>query len=153
MAGSRRVETQDDETLRFRMVTHVTSSVSEDVGDVANHRLSLSRFSGLAFFADDSVANVSFLSLGDYIEGAGTFTLYPIIKFDDGSALFIRSTGCGTVEGSQTRFVGTLKVLGGMGRFERAAGDGTLTGVRYTPLAEGADLVSEYTVNLRTGAT
>jgi hypothetical protein len=134
------------------MVTHVTSSVSEEVGDVANHRLSLSRFSGLAFFADDVVANVSFLSLGDYIEGAGTFTLYPIINFDDGSALFIKADGCGTVEGSRTRFVGTLKVLGGMGRFERAAGDGTLTGIRYTPLVKGADLVSGYTVNLRTAA-
>ena len=150
MAGSNsRIEAPHDETLNFRMVTRVTSSVSEEVGDVANHRLSLSRFSGLAFFADDLVANVSFLSLGDYIEGAGTFTLYPIINFEDGSALFIRSTGCGTVEGAKTRFVGTLKVFGGKGRFEGVAGDGTLTGIRYTPLAEGADLVSEYTVNLR----
>ena len=47
-------------------------------------------------------------------------------------------------------FVGTLKVLGGVGRFKTAEGDGTLTGIRYTPLAEGADLVSEYTVNMKT---
>jgi hypothetical protein len=55
MAGSNsRVDAPHDETLNFRMVTHVTSSASEEVGDVANHRLSLSRFSGLAFFADES---------------------------------------------------------------------------------------------------
>jgi len=154
MAGTdSRVDVPQNETLNFRMVTHVTSSSSEEVGDVANHRLSLSRFSGLAFFTDGAVAKVSFLSLGDYIDGAGKFTLYPIINFDDGSALYIKSTGSGEVEGSKTLFVGTLKVLGGKGRFERAAGEGTLTGIRYTPLAEGADLVSEYTVNLETAAT
>jgi hypothetical protein len=45
-------------------------------------------------------------------------------------------------------FVGTVTVLGGKGRFDGVAGDGTVTGTRYTPLSVGADLVSDYTVRI-----
>ena len=48
------------ESLRFRMVTHITSSLAHEVGDVDDHTLSLSTFSGLAFFADGVVAKSSF---------------------------------------------------------------------------------------------
>ncbi len=34
------------ETLNFRMITHVTASLAHEVGDVDDHRLSLSTFSG-----------------------------------------------------------------------------------------------------------
>jgi hypothetical protein len=53
------------------------------------------------------------------------------------------------VDGALTRFVGALQVVGGKGRFATVKGDGTLTGTRYTPLSIGADLVSDYTINLR----
>ncbi len=137
------------ESLRFRMVTHISSSLAEEVGDVDDHRLSLSTFSGLAFLADDVVAKVRFHSIADYVAGAGTFTLYPVIRFDDDSMLFLKSCGTGTVDGARTNFTGTVAVIGGKKRFEAARGEGTLTGTRYTPLSEGADLVSEYTVDLR----
>ena len=136
------------ESLRFRMVTHITSSLAHEVGDVDDHRLSLSTFSGLAFFADGVVAKVQFHSISDYIAGAGTFTLYPVIRFDDDSMLFLKGSGAGTVDGARTNFRGTVAVIGGRKRFEAVQGDGKLTGTRYTPLSEGADLVSEYTVNL-----
>ena len=137
-----------EETLRFRMVTHVTSAQSLDVGDVDGHALSLARFSGVALFPD-TVATVYFTSTTDYTNGAGAFTLYPILTFDDSSALWLKSVGTATVDGTKTRFVGTATVLGGKGRFDGARGDGTLTGTRYTPLTVGADLVSDYTVNIR----
>jgi hypothetical protein len=60
----------------------------------------------------------------------------------------LKSVGEGTVDGTRTKFVGTLTVLGGKGRFAGAKGDGTLTGTRLTPLSVGADLISDYTVNL-----
>lgn len=138
-----------DETLTFRMITHVTSAQSLDIGDVDGHVASLARFSGLAFFSDGTVGTVHFTSTADYTKGAGTFTLYPILTFEDGSVLWLKSIGTGTVEGTKTQFVGTLTVLGGKGRFEGAKGDGTLTGTRYTPLSVGADLVSDYTVNIK----
>lgn len=130
------------------MVTHVTSAQSLDIGDVDGHVASLTRFSGLVFLPDGVVGTVQFASLADYTNGAGTFTLFPVLAFEDGSALWLRSTGVGTVDGAKTRFVGTLTVIGGKGRFEGAEGDGTLTGTRYTPLSVGADLVSDYTVHL-----
>jgi hypothetical protein len=92
------------ETLNFRMITHVTASLAHEVGDVDDHRLSLSTFSGLAFFADGIVAKVQFHAIADYIAGAGTFTLYPVIHFDDASVLFLRSSGTGTVDGARTNF-------------------------------------------------
>jgi hypothetical protein len=137
------------DTLEFRMVTHVTTAQSLDIGDVDGHAASLARFSGLAFFANGDVATACFTSVTDYANGAGTFTLYPILNFDDGSVLWLKSDGTGTVDGAKTHFFGTLAVVGGKGRFEGAKGDGTLTGTRYTPLSVGADLVSDYTVNFR----
>ena len=113
------------------------------------HAASLARFSGLAFLPDGTVGTVYFTSLADYTNGAGTFTLFPILTFDDGSALWLKSIGTGTVDGAKTYFVGTLTVVGGKGRFGGAKGDGTLTGTRYTPLSVGADLVSDYAVNIK----
>jgi hypothetical protein len=138
-----------DETLKFRMVTHVTWAQSLDIGDVDGHAASLARFSGLVFFPDGTVGTVSFTAATDYTHGAGAFTLYPIITFDDGSVLCCKSVGTGTVDGTKTQFVGTLTVLGGKGRFDGATGDGTLTGTRYTPISVGADLVSDYTINIK----
>lgn len=124
MRASRPTNAPAGETLEFRMVTHVT------------------------FFPDGTVCTVSFASVSDYTKGAGSFTLYPIVTFEDSSVLWIKSTGTGTVDGEKTRFVGTLTVVGGKGRFEGATGEGTLTGTRYTPLSVGADLVSDYVVKL-----
>jgi hypothetical protein len=138
-----------DETLEFRMVTHVIWVESLEISDVEGHAASLARFSGLAFFADGTVGTASFVSTTDYTNGVGAFTLYPILTLPDGSVLWLKSVGRGTVKGGMTQFTGTLSVVGGKGRFEGARGDGTLTGTRYTPLSVGADLVSDYTVHLR----
>jgi len=147
--AERSAKTRTGETLKFRMITHVISAQSLDVGDVDGHVASLTRFSGLAFLPDGTIGTVHFASLADYTNGAGTFTLFPVLAFDDGSALWLKSIGTGTVDGTKTLFAGTLTVLGGKGRFDGAKGDGTLTGTRYTPLSVGADLVSDYTVNLK----
>ena len=141
------LDTQSEGSLKFRMVTQVTFVQSLDVGDVDGHVISVARFSGLAFFLDGTVGRACFASASDYTRGAGTFTLYPILTFDDGSVLWLKSIGTGSVDDTTTRFVGTLTVLGGKGRFNGAKGNGTLTGTRYTQLSVGADHVSDYTVN------
>lgn len=141
--------TESAKALNVHMVTHVTSAQSLEVGDVDGHVASLARFSGLAFYTDGTVGTVNFASLTDYRDGSGSFTLFPIFSFDDGSELWVKSVGTARIEGSKTKFVGTLTVMGGKGRFAGAKGDGTLTGTRYTPLSIGADLVSDYTINLR----
>jgi hypothetical protein len=138
------------DALRFRMVTHVVSVQSHDVGDVAGHSISLTQFSGLAFFPDDGIATAYFTAMSDYRNGAGAFTLYPILTLDHGSVLWLKSVGTATIDGTKTQFVGTVTVLGGKGQFDGVAGDGMLTGTRYTPLSVGADLVSDYTVRIET---
>jgi hypothetical protein len=136
------------EILKIRMVTHVTSVQALDVGDVDGHIASVGRFSGLAFHEDGFVGTVSFVSLADYTHGSGSFTLFPILAFADGSELWLKSVGTGEADRNVTRFTGTLAVVGGKGRFAGAEGKGTLTGTRYTPLSVGADLVSDYTIHL-----
>jgi hypothetical protein len=144
-----RVFTCTGETLTVRMVTHVAWAQSEEIGDVDGHEASLARFTGLAFFPDHTVGEVRFVAATDYTNGVGTFTLYPILSFDDGSVLRLKSVGTAAVDGAKTRFIGTVTVLGGEGRFAGASGDGSLTGTRHTALALGADLVSDYRINLR----
>jgi hypothetical protein len=137
------------ESLTFRMVTHVTWAQSQEVGDAEGHVASLACFRGLAFFPDQTVGEARFVAATDYTNGAGAFTLYPILTFDDGTVLRCKSVGTAAVDGKRTRFVGTVTVLGGEGRFAGATGKGSLTGTRHTPLSLGADLVSDYTITLR----
>jgi hypothetical protein len=50
----------------------------------------------------------------------------------------------------QTVFPETpVTVLHGTGRFEGASGDGTLMGLRVTPLAVGADLYVDIPLNVK----
>lgn len=137
-----------NETLRFRLVTHITAVQTHDIGDVEGHVASLARFSGVALFPDGTIGTVYFVTITDYTNGVGAFTLYPILTFNDGAALWLKSVGTGAVDGTRTHFVGTTTVVGGTGRFEGAKGGGTLTGTRYTPLSVGADLVSDYTIDM-----
>ncbi len=60
------------ETLKFRMITHVTSAQSQDVGDVDGHLASLARLSGVVLFSDGTVSTAYFVGTTDYTKGAGT---------------------------------------------------------------------------------
>jgi hypothetical protein len=138
-----------DETLKFRTITHATSAQSQDVGDVDGHAVSVVRFSGLASFPDGTVGTGYFTASTDYTKGAGTFSLYHNLTLSDGSVLWYKAAGTAAVDGTKTQFVGTVSVVGGKGRFEGAKGEGTITGTRFNPLAVGADLVSDYTINIK----
>jgi hypothetical protein len=140
---------QADEMVKFRTITHTTFAQSQDIGDVEGHVASLVRFSGLASFPDGTVGAAYFTAATDYTKGAGTFSLYHNLTLDDGSVLWYKAAGTATVDGTKTHFAGTVTVLGGKGRFEGAKGDGSLTGTRYNPLVVGAQLVSDYTINIK----
>ena len=57
--------------------------------------------------------------------------------------------GTAAVDGTKTVFKGTLNVLGGKGRYAGATGDGFFSGARTVPLAAGADLYLDLTVNVK----
>ena len=139
-----------DETLKFRTTMHATAVQSQDIGDIDGHAMALARFSGLASFPDGSVGTSYFITATDYVKGTGTIiTVYNNLTLNDGSVLWFKTTGTATVEGTKTNIKGTVTVLGGKGRFEGARGDGTVTGVRVLPLADGADLYNDITISIK----
>ncbi|SHN78003.1 hypothetical protein [Bradyrhizobium erythrophlei] len=139
-----------DEVLKFRIVTHATSVQAQDVGDVDGHALGLARQSGLAFFPDGSVGTTYFTATNDFTKGAGTYLTYYNLTLKDGSVLWFKANGTAQPDGTTTIFPETaVSVLRGTGRFEGAKGDGTLSGMRISPLAVGADLYVDVIVNLR----
>jgi hypothetical protein len=139
-----------DEVLKFRIVTHATSVQTLDVGDAEGHTQGLARQSGLAFFPDGSYATTYFTATNDFTKGAGTYLTYYNLTLRDGSALWFTASGTAKPEGTTTIFPETrVLVLRGTGRFDGASGDGTLSGMRVTPLAVGADLFVDVNINLK----
>jgi hypothetical protein len=140
-----------DEVLKFRIVTHATSVQFQDVGDFEGHAQGLARQSGLAFLPDGSVATTYFTATNDFTKGTGTFIGYYNLTLKDGSMLFFKASGTAKVDGTTTIFPETtdVVVLRGTGRFEGAKGDGAMSGMRVTPLAVGADLYEDVSINLK----
>ena len=139
-----------DETLKYRQFTHATNVQTIDVGDVDGHLLGVNRQSGIASFPDGSVATAYFTALTDYVKGSGIAPVnYTNVTFEDGSVLWIKGTNTTVAEGNKSIIKGTLTLIGGKGRYAGATGDGTFSGVRLAPLATGADLYIDYTVNVK----
>jgi hypothetical protein len=75
---------QADETLKFRIVTHVSSVQTLNVEDVEGHTMSVGRLDGLAFLPDGTALGASYLTFtNDYIKGNGTFHSYFNLTTDD----------------------------------------------------------------------
>src|SRR6516164_2490675 len=80
--------------LKFRIVAHVTSAQSLDVGDVEGHALSVARQEGIAFLQDGSVGSAILTAgISDYTKGAGTFVAYWKLTLADGSTLYWKWSG------------------------------------------------------------
>jgi hypothetical protein len=139
-----------DETLKFRLVMHVTAVQTQEVGDVDGHVLGVGRYSGLATFPDGSVGTASISFGNEGIKGDGTFFSYFNLTLKDGSTLWWKGTGLTKPEGKTTIFPEfPVSVLSGTGRFEGAKGDGIQAGVRLTPLSAGADLYADVLINVK----
>jgi hypothetical protein len=138
-----------DETLKYRAVYHVLAAQSHDVGDVDGHTITLTHTSGLASFPDGSVATENIVGTVDYTKGSGQFVLYVVLTLNDGSVLWYKQNGMGTIQGTKSNLRGTITVVGGKGRFEGAKGDGSATGERLQTLAAGALIYSDITLNVK----
>jgi hypothetical protein len=138
-----------DETVKFSSILHATYVESQEVGDVDGHAMSLTRYSGLTRFSDGTAGLCYFVATTDYINGAGTFLVYNKITLNDGSSLWYKASGTTTMDGTTSRFQGTVAFLGGKGKYEGAKGDGTLTGARPERLAVGADLYNDLVINIK----
>jgi hypothetical protein len=127
---------------------HSTFVQFQDIPDTPGHRVSLVKFAGLALLPDQ-VGTGYFISQTDYLNGAGTFSVYNNLTLSDGSVLWFKSEGKTTMKGTTSTFDGKVTVLpGGTGRFAGAKGEGTVTGARPDQLIEGANLYNDVTINI-----
>jgi hypothetical protein len=136
-----------DEMVKFRGVMHATFAESQQLDDVEGHTFGMNRHSGIASLPDGTAGTTYLVAHTDYIKGAGTWTSFNNLALKDGSILWYRAFGKTKVDGSISLVEGTVTVVGGKGRFEGAKGDGTFTGARLSPLAVGADVYIDWTIN------
>jgi len=138
------------ETLTYRTFSQAANVQSIDVGDAQGHLLGITHQSGIAAFSDGTFATTYFTAAFDYTNGSGQILVtYNNITFDDGSELWLKSTGTAVANGQRTNIKGTLSVVGGKGRYDGATGQGTFSGVRLAPLAAGADLYLDNTLEVK----
>lgn len=139
-----------DETLKFRAITHLVSVQSADVGDIDGHAMSVVKASGLVSFADGGVGTTTFTTITDYVKGTGDIVrVYQGITYNDGSQLWIKTTGTATVKGANTDLKGAVTILGGTGKFAGVKGEGTMTGERMQTLASGAELYNDVVLTIK----
>jgi hypothetical protein len=140
-----------DETLKYRLIMHITQIQTLEVGDVEGHTMSVLHYSGLASFADGSVGTANLTAETDYIKGSGTFTAYYTVALKDGSTITYKSTNApARLDGSITNFPeAPVSIVRGSGRFNGATGDGAGSGQRLTPLTVGAELYIDVTLNVK----
>jgi hypothetical protein len=95
-------------------------------------------------------AVMDFLGDVDYIDGSGPFGGFVTVIHPNGSKLAMRVTGTATSPpGPGTKdatFTGTIRVIGGSGRFAGATGHGTMSGSRTAALGGKVQLVFEVRV-------
>jgi hypothetical protein len=140
-----------DETIKYRGVLHIVAAQTQDVGDVEGHTMSLIRGQGLAFLPDGGIGQNTFVSITDYINGNGQFTVYQDLMFSDGSVIWYKGLGQANVQGNKTVDLKIpVTVIGGKGRYAGAKGEGMLTGTRMQPLpGMGAEIVNELTLTVK----
>jgi hypothetical protein len=140
-----------DETVKFRLVMHVTGVQTQEVPDVDGHTMSVIKFSGLASFPDGAVGTASLVATTDYIKGSGTFSNYVTVTSKDGSTITYKMTNApAKPDGATTVFPeAPVTIVRGTGRWDGAKGDGSQSGARLTPLASGAELYADSVLNLK----
>jgi hypothetical protein len=142
-----------DETLKYRVVVHITAAQSIPVADVDGHALSVTSGQGLGFMPDGAVIKTSFVSTTDYVHGTGTGNVYYNMVFPDGSVLWVKGVNGQTMsKGDVTEFKVPLTIISGNGKYIGTNGDGLMTGIRASSLpTSGAELALDFTINLKSG--
>jgi hypothetical protein len=140
-----------DETMKFRIIMHVTAAQTLDVSGVDGQTMTVVHYSGLASFADGSVGIANLTATTDYNKGSGTYMGYYNIVLKDGSTITYKATNVAArLEGTVTNFPDApVSIVRGTGRFDGAKGDGITGGQRLTPLAVGAETYQDVTLNIK----
>lgn len=127
-------------------VTSVDTELNELPGDIV---YGWNDLQGKTRWGNQS-ARLRFLGEVDYVDGSGPFGGFVTVTQRKGTQLAWRVTGRAvSPPGPGTRdatFTGTVRVIGGSGRFTGATGSGTMTGSRNASLGGTVTLTFTVTV-------
>lgn len=124
----------EEQTLRFRLVTHNVNELMLEVADVPGQAIGSVDAVGVATFEDGRIAYKSFVYSNDGTETAGSFIGYSTYTFENGDAIVARFTGGWSGEGTK----GDYEVLSGKGGYSGVTGTGHFESVEAA--WEGATL-------------
>jgi hypothetical protein len=137
------------EELKIHVFMHGVDIQRQLIGDKDGHSLALTKFAGLGRTSDGTICKVAFTSIAEgYAEGGNIDKMYYGVTSDDGT-LWIGGTADILRKGEKNYFSGPITIISGTGKYANAKGEGTMTGIRVSPLVTGvAELYNELTINL-----
>jgi hypothetical protein len=110
----------EEQTLKFRLVTHVVSGEALAAPNVAGTTVSANKAVGVAVFEDGRIAFKHFVNTETNTADNGEFTGFSTYTFENGDAITARFAGDWSAEG----IVGDYEVLSGAGAYEGVTGAG-----------------------------
>ena len=116
-----------------RDVFHCSEENSIEIGDVADHFITVFVCEGMRFVGDSYVASFEVKGRGDYVAGAGREIGYQMLTYSDGATRVFRFEGTRSPAGSDIDAVleGTYKITKGTGRFSGIKGGGSYKGKSF----------------------
>ena len=116
-----------------RDVFHCSEENTIEIGDVADHFITVFVCEGMRFVGDSYVASFEFNGSGDYVAGAGREIGYQILTYSDGATRVLRFEGTRTPAGSDIDAVleGTYEITKGTDRFSGIKGGGSYKGKSF----------------------
>ena len=116
-----------------RDVFHCTEENTIEIGDVADHFITVFICEGMRLVDDNHVAKFEVKAGGDYVAGAGREIGYQILTYSDGATRVLRFEGTRTPVGNDIDAVleGTYEITKGTGRFSGIKGGGSYKGKSF----------------------
>ncbi len=120
------------ETMNYKFYTYAITGESVPVADVEGHSVELFTRGAFYVFENGEVATINHVGTGDFIKGFGSFMQYVNIKFQDGSAIIIKSRGVFGGAAGQWE----SEIIKGTGRFEGIKGTQSAKS-KFLPVEKG----------------
>jgi hypothetical protein len=117
------------ETLNFRNFNHVVKAEAVPIPDVEGHLVRLTQREGVFIFENGELAWAKYVLFVDLVKGAGPFSTYTMINFQDGSTITTSTKGMieATPAGLQTGSKVSGDIIHGTGRFQGIKGTMSVT--------------------------
>ncbi len=120
----------------WREVVRITDNQTKRTETVPPHAVGMTEQKGLVFYEGGEVGAVTLWLVWDGDSNESHYRGYGRYDFADGASYYTYFEGTGALPGRQT---GTLKFLGGTGRFEGIQGEGKFAAATMTPASAGGD--------------